>query len=152
MAVTVSVIENKIRVTTAEIDVDAVITKFTIVDGALTQESVVVLENISVYSETSELEDGIYQVDTNDTDDETNIAFVINNIEEEKSIFELDAIKTKPQTIQVNYNRYYDLLCFSIQYDNLIAAIANYNTNGILPFTNIEIVKYFNNISNYFKQ
>lgn len=152
MAVTISVIENKIRVTTAESGVDAVITKFSIVDGALTQTSTVTLENISVYSETAELEDGIYQIDTNDTNTETNIAFVINNIEEEKSIFELDAIKTRPQTIQVNNNRYYDLLCFSIQYDNLIAAIANYNTNGTVPFTNIEVVSYFDNISNYFKQ
>ena len=75
----------------------------------------------------------------------------MSTINEQKALFEVDTIKTKSKQIQKNYNNYYDLIAFSIQYDRMTMAINQFNSTPVIPFTNVDLINYFDTITNYFK-
>lgn len=155
MAVTISVIDNKIRVATTGTNVDAVITKYIISAGVLTEQAVITLEDIiSLVGDsmhTPELEDGVYKVVTNDNGTQTNIAFIVSQAKEQKAIYQIETIKTKSHSNQVDTRNYYNLMSFCIHYDILSSAIAAWIDNPSSTYNRIEIVQMFNNLPNYYK-
>jgi hypothetical protein len=150
---TITVVNNKIRVTPGVGEVDIVITivQKTLVLDVITDVNISVSDPINVTTDSSELGDGVYSVQISPGTPAERIVFVKQDIEDQKSVYEVATIKTSNYPTQKDYNNYYDLISFSIRYDELITAIANYNTLYTIPFTSKEIIKYFDNMINYFK-
>jgi hypothetical protein len=147
---TISVIDNKIKVIPSELLVITIIKKV-LINNILDDVQITITDSLDTPFTSNELEDGVYQVLLSSGEPTSNIVFIISNINEQKALFSIDCIKTNSKFNQRNYNNYYDLIAFSIQYDRLIQAINYFNSLDTNIFTDIDIINYFDTITKYFK-
>ena len=147
---TVSVINNKIKVVPSQ-SLVVTITKKVLQNNIIVDIPIATSSSGNTTYISPELEDGIYQVNLSVSTPDITICFVMSTINEQKALFEVDTIKTKSKQIQKNYNNYYDLIAFSIQYDRMTMAINQFNSTPVIPFTNVDLINYFDTITNYFK-
>jgi len=151
---TVSVVENKIRVVpgAGQTNIIVSITKKTLdVFNVIQDVAILTSDAISTTYDSIELEDGVYLVELSAYTPVSSIVFITSKLDEQRSMFEIDTIKTKDHIGQKDYRTYYDLIAFSIQYDRLFSAISAYQVINTIPFDSPEIINYFDTIVNYFK-
>lgn len=151
---TIQVINNKIRVTPGIGETNIIIT--------IIQKTLDIFDNIidntistslpiSVVTDSNELDDGVYEVLLSTYSPSDSIVFITYNIDNQRALFDISCVKTKDMIGQKDYRTYYDLISFAIQYDLLNTAIVSYQVTNTLPYTDIDILNYFNNIIKYFK-
>ncbi len=151
---TVSVVDNKIRVTPGIGETDIIVTiiqKTLDVFDVIQDNPISISDPINTIYDTIELEDGVYLVTLSSYSPTDTIVFITSKLDEQKALFEIDTIKTKDYVGQKDYRIYYDLIAFSIQYDRLMIAISAYQVINTIPFVSSEIINYFDTIVNYFK-
>jgi hypothetical protein len=151
---TISIVDNIIRVTPGSGETGIIVTiiqKILDIFGNIQDNSISVSDAISTIYDSNELQDGVYLVTLSNYTPLNTIVFITSQIDEQKSLYQIDCIKTKDFVGQKDYRVYYDLIAFCIRYDELFSAIASYQVINTIPFNSPEIITYFNSMLNYFK-
>lgn len=151
---TIQVINNKIRVTPGIGETNIIITiiqKTLDIFDNIIDNTISTSLSISVVTDSNELDDGVYEVLLSTYSPSDSIVFITYNIDNQRALFDISCVKTKDMIGQKDYRTYYDLISFAIQYDLLNTAIVSYQVTNTLPYTDIDILNYFNNIIKYFK-